>query len=385
MSEPQLVSLQSVSDLLSPGVALPFRVLDAEGRLLLAQGQHITDARQLKLLLERGACVVVDDAQAVRHARASAADGIGLTVDTRRLTWFDRWERHVWAIDDTLRLLSRGMAAVPQLDELVRQQMALVTSQPDAALYTLVRQDERRFALYSLVHARFTAAVVQLSGAILGWPENRLRVAVGAALTMNASTVELQARMAEASEPPSKKQKDQIRAHPERSAEMLRASGVVDADWLSAVEHHHEQVGGGGYPRGLQQPDEVARLLRATDVYCAKISPRAFRHPLAPQVAARQLFQEEKGGPMAGALIKAVGIYPPGDLVRLKNGEAAVVVRRAGAALQVAVVLSAQGRVVTGLPRRDTSQADCAITGPLAERAGVPLLLPEQVYGLLYA
>ena len=44
MSEPQLVSLQSVSDLLSPGVALPFRVLDAEGRLLLAQGHTWLEA-----------------------------------------------------------------------------------------------------------------------------------------------------------------------------------------------------------------------------------------------------------------------------------------------------------------------------------------------------
>ena len=42
-------------------------------------------------------------------------------------------------------------------------------------------------------------------------------------------------------------------------------------------------------------------------------------------MAARQLFQEEQGGALAGALIKAVGVYPPGDLVRLKNGDIGVV------------------------------------------------------------
>ena len=391
MSEqPTTLPLESVRDLMVPGAPLPFRVLDAHGRLLLAQGQRVLDVGQLKALLERGACVVYEEAKAVREARQQGAGGgfdTGKSMSTRKLTWFDRWERHIWDIDEALRQVGRDPAAMPLLDQLVQQQVALVTSQPDAALFTLLRQDERRFALYALIHARYTALVVQLTAVLLGWSTERVHRAVAVALTMNSSIIELQARMAEQADPPSKKQIEQIRAHPAKSAEMLRASGVTDIEWLTAVEDHHEQKGATGYPRAISDPGELARLLRAADVYTAKISPRAIRAPLTPQAAARQLFQEDPSSTIAGALIKAVGLYPPGDLVRLKNGESGIVVRRAaaGAGAEVAVLLTALGRPVSGGPRRDTAVAEFSIAGPIADRSAVPRLLPEQVFGLIYA
>lgn len=379
----QRLPLQRVGDLMVPGEPLPFRVLDAEGRLLLAQGQRVMDVRQLQALLERGASVVYEEAQAVREARAKAA-GAGPTLSTRKLTWFDRWESHVWDIDVALRNLSKGAGDLTALNALIDRQLAMVAGQPDAAIFTLLRQDDRRFALYSLLHARFTAMAVQLTAGILGWSPEQTRSAIAAALTMNVSMVELQARMAEQADPPTKKQLEQIRSHPAQSLEMLKAAGVEDEAWLSAVENHHEQTGGGGYPRAIESPGDLPRLVRACDVFTAKISPRALRPPLLSQVAARQLFQEEKGGALAGALIKAVGVYPPGDLVKLKNGEGGVVVRRLGAALEIAVLLSASGKPVLGGPRRNTGDPELGIVGPLQERAGLPRVLPEQVFGLLY-
>ena len=392
---PATLPLESVRDLMTPGAPLPFRIIDAQGRLLLAQGQCVQDVRQLKALLERGACVVYDDVQLVRRAREKGGGSGSAASSTRKLTWFDRWERHIWDIDDALRQVGRDPAAAPLLAQLVQQQMALVASQPDAALFTLLRQDDKRMALYALSHARHTALVVQLTAGLLGWDAQRVQCAVAVALTMNASIVELQARMADQADPPSKKQMDQIRGHPAKSAEMLRASGITDVEWLTGVEDHHEHKGTGGYPRGIGAPGELACVVRAADVYAAKLSPRALRPALAPQVAVRQLFQEDPGSSLAAALIRAVGLYPPGDLVRLKNGEAGIVVRRAsagsGAAVgavvgaEVVVLVTAAGKAVTGGPRRDTTQAEFAIAGAMVDRSAVPRVLPEQVFGLIYA
>jgi hypothetical protein len=388
----ETLALHSLQDLVSPGAILPFDLLDEQGRLLLARGKALQGERQLEALADRGACALAEAVHAERAARERAGGGGGGggadsgQAGSRQRTWFDRWEHHVWDIDTTLRRLEREPATA-RLDELVDQQIALVAAQPDAALFTLFRQDDRRFALYALTHARWTAAVVQLGAAQLSLDATQTRAAVAAALTMNASIVELQARMAEQRDPPTKRQLDQIRAHPTRSAEMLRQAGVDNAQWLQAVEEHHEQPGGGGYPGALAAPAELARLLRAADVFAAKVSPRAFRAPLAPQAAARQLFQEEKGSALAGALIKSVGVYPPGDLVRLKNGDIGVVARRAdtGRGAEVLVLASGTGRPAAGQLRRDTGQEEFAIAGPLAERASLPRLLPEQVFGLLYA
>ncbi len=389
----QTLPLQQVADLMRPGEPLPFKVLDAQGRLLLAEGQPVVDVQQLRALLDRGACVVQQEAEAVRAARGGGAAGSGPTYSARQLTWFDRWERHLWAIDDTLRDVGKGAGSAAVLHELATQQQALVSAQPDAALFTLLRQDDKRYALYALSHARHSALVVQLAAGVMGWPAERVRAAVLAALTMNTSIVELQARMAEQAGPPAKKQFDQLREHPLKSAALLRAVGVGaqpgDDEWLAAVEQHHERAGEGGYPAALAEPTELARLLRAADVYTAKLSPRAFRAPLPSQAAARQLLQEDATSPVTAAVIRAVGIYPPGDVVRLKNGEVAVMVTRAAASrgAQAAVLQSPSGKTQPGTTRRDTSQADTGVAGVLGatERAALPRLLPEQVYGLLQA
>jgi hypothetical protein len=99
------------------------------------------------------------------------------------------------------------------------------------------------------------------------------------------------------------------------------------------------------------------------------------------------LFQEERGGPIAAALIKAIGVYPPGDFVLLKSGEQAIVVQRAapGQAAQAAVLMAANGKPVAGGPRRDTSQPVYAITGPVIDRKGLTRVLPEAIYGIVDA
>ncbi len=380
MADPgRLVSLADLKDLVTPGMVLPFRLVDGQGRLLLNAGQAVHDERQWQLLVERGASADADEVQALRGTPAATEDA------PNTQTWFARMERRLWTLDDLLRGLGRGSTTAAALLDFADELIALVDRHPDAALFLCVRQEDRRFALYPLKHAQHAATVALLTARQLGWAEARIRSLVGAALTMNAAIVELQGRLAEQADPPSKRQRDQIRAHPEASRALLQDAGVGDTDWLQAVQDHHERADGGGYPRGEAAVGEMARLLRAADQFSAKLSPRALRAPLLPQLAARQLFEEEQGGALAAALIKAVGIYPPGDLVRLKSGEVGVVMQRAsaGSAAQVTVLLSPAGRPPHEPLRRDTAQPEFAITGPLGERSAVPRLLPEQVYGLL--
>jgi HD-GYP domain-containing protein (c-di-GMP phosphodiesterase class II) len=261
----------------------------------------------------------------------------------------------------------------------------LVDRDVDVALFMLVRQDDRRSALYALTHGLHAATLAALTGRQLGWDDARVRCIARAALTMNVSLLEVQATMAEQSEPPTKRQMELIRSHPGRSAQMLRDSGVTDAEWLDVVLDHHEQAGGGGYPRGLAQVSDNVRVLRAADVFTAKITPRALRAALAPQQAARELFQQEAGSLLAGALVKSVGVHPPGELVQLRSGEVAIVTRRAakGPSPVVACISNRNGQPMIDTLVRDTAQPEFAITGPYADRAKFPKVPPERVYGLI--
>lgn len=386
MSETERVPLHEVRDLIVVGVALPFRVLDADARLLLNEGQMVGSERQFESLIERGAWVERPKVEAARRARAGSSAAPAAAVQ-RQLTLFDQWERLLWELDELYRRLARAKAEAREIDAVAKTLLALVDRDVDVALFQCVRQDDRRFALYAIHHGLHCAVVGVLLARQLGWDQARQAPLVRAALTMNVAMAELQAQMAEQGEPPTTRQNELIRAHPAASVKLLQQAGVTDPLWLATVLDHHERDDGKGYPRGVSSVGDAARVLRAVDVFMAKISPRARRPPMAPQAAARQLFQQEGGAPLATALIRAIGVHPPGTLVQLKSGEIGVVARRppGSAAPVVAALTNLKGQPVTTTLQRDSTVPEFAVAQPIAEAGSLPKILPERVYGMIMA
>ena len=261
---------------------------------------------------------------------------------------------------------------------------ALVRRDPDIAIYLSVRQDPKRLQRYGLTHALHTALVAELAATQLAWADTDRQRFVQAALTMNLGIVDLQGRLAASDMRLTDADRTELRAHPQAAADTLAAAGIDDPLWLQAVVEHHERKGGSGYPRGLTDPSPLAVALRLVDVFMAKISPRASRDPLTIQDAARQMFLESDGSPVAAAVIKAYGIYPPGDFVQLANGERAVVIRRGADARtpQVAAITSPTGAPIVDTHVRDTADKAFAIAGAAAERKLVVRVPPERLYGL---
>ncbi len=376
------VPLASVRDLLRISHPLPFRVLDAQHRLLLNAGQVLLDEAQFETLVERGAWAERTLVEAARAARATAQRP---TSGAPPASLFDRWERLVWQFDKLARALVKGAAPGSAVAPFFASLEELIGRDPDVALFLCVRQDDRRFALYPLIHSIHCAVVTVLTGRQLGWPEAQLTSMGCAALTMNLSMLDLQALLAEQDTPATTKQRERIRAHPEASVTLLRAAGVDDPAWLTAVLQHHERPDGGGYPAGLTVVDESAQVLRAADVYMARISPRAKRPAVPPQTAARQLFQQRPGDPLAMAMIKVLGVHPPGSLLQLRSGEVAVAIRRtvSGTAPVVATLSDVGGLPSLQTHRRDTTQPEFAVQGPLLDTKAYPRVLPERVYGFV--
>lgn len=381
------VPLSEVRDLIDVDEPLPFRVLDEHGRLLLNLGQVVISESQFTQLLERGAWVERPRVEEVRLARTADTTGSRVPGAQRRATLFDLWERAVWDLDDASKRLGKGTITADELSELANRVVRLTERDADIALFGCIRQDDKRFALYALVHGLHCAVAACLTARVLKWDEATVRAVVGAAVTMNAPIAELQAVLAEQKDPPSKRQMDHIRAHPHGAAALLRRAGVTEATWLAAVEDHHERLGGGGYPRGVAEVGEPAQLLRIVDVYMAKVSPRASRPAMPPQQAARELFQQSGQSPLAMAVIRSLGAHPPGAIVQLASGEIAVVVRRpaSGTAPLVSTLTNRKGEPISSTTKRDTAEPAFAVIGAPAKGTSLPRVLPERVYGLVPA
>ena len=378
--------VKMVRTLVHFGVPSLWEVRDAEGHLLLARGGVIEDDEQLAALLAHGALIDPDEVKAAlaAHAAASGRAAEPPATDQRPVSLFGLWDKLLWRLERLTKDAKLEAGFPARLEELAGHLVQLVERDADIGIFLAVRQDQHRFPVYGLSHAVFTALICFLMSNRMGWPRERCITLVKAALTMNMSAFELQGRLAAQGVAMLEEQRVILHEHPLKSAQMLREIGVADEEWLTAVEQHHEWTDGTGYPRKLTQLSEMAMALKYADVFMAKISPRAIRRPLSVQEAARQLFKLDSGGAMAMAIIKEFGIYPPGEFVKLKSGELAVVVRRtASANTPIAMSITDKSGVpILHVARRETARPDYAITGLVADKSLVTRVPPERLYGL---
>ncbi len=364
------------------GMPLPWNVRDANERLLLSKGQIVDSQLQLDQLLERGAFVDFEEAKNAERLPVSQSSE---STIKRPPTIFSVWDD----LPNQLRLLFEDLKiandAEGRIDVFVKRLTALVDKDMDVALYHAVRQENADLYFYGYSHSIHTAVLSLLMARSLNWSESRIRSLMGAAITMNIPILVLQGQMAKQDVPARESQKLQIRQHPEAAVQWLQSRGVTDPEWLSAVLSHHEHPDGTGYHQGLKDIPEIALALRVTDVFMAKISPRILRAPLPIRDAAKQMYTEDKGGPLSNAVIKEFGVYPPGEVVKLVSGETAVVMRRSGnpKCPKVACLSDANGQPVKHNVHYDTAMPAHAIAGSAPAPKNIDRLPPERIFGYI--
>lgn len=367
--------LKLVESQIQIGVPLPWNVRNQDSTLLLAKDYVVRNESQLEMLLDRGMYVDIEEVRAIEALQAAA--------QPPPASIYERWTRAIDALEALLPALEAKPDFIARIHALAADIIALAAQDPDIGLFMAIRQDQARHLRYGYSHTVYTALLSILMAQRLGWQEDRVQRLALAALTMNASIAELQGQMAFQDYPVLDRQRTQIRKHPLESAAQLERIGITDATWLATVREHHERIDGSGYPTGSSTVDEAAQLLHMADQFMARISPRTLHPAMGVQEAARQAFRDDKGGPLARALIRELGIYPPGDFVQLANGELGVVIRRGAEARTplVAAITDTQGRSVTSTLQRDTALPEFAITGPAADRSLLARVPPERLYG----
>jgi hypothetical protein len=213
------------------------------------------------------------------------------------------------------------------LAEAAQPVMALIERDPDLAIFQVVKQGTTGKS-QGISRAVHSAIASTLAARRLNWSPIDAQRSFKAALTMNISVLDLQAKLANQTTPLTPAQREAIQAHPHESVKMLEASGVTDRDWLVGVEQHHEEPDGSGYPKKLIDITDIATLLRSADIYTAKLAGRAGRSAMMADAAARNFFTARTQHPVTAALIKEFGLYPPGSYVRLVTGEFGIVIKR---------------------------------------------------------
>ena len=372
------------------GQALPFALRGATGALLAQKGYVIRTRAELEVLITRGVTLCIDTDESGDSHRHYLSQLQGMLLSDKPLGHIaemkiaaanqDGRDDDEGGMPDWhgLQLHATNLLRSPQSSDFSprfwRLNETLVRSSeqmPDATLLALVHISAQETKMYSATHSMLVACVCMIvARGTLRWPEAQVRRVGCAALGMNVAMTELQDQLALQTDPLDAAQIAAVESHALRSADLLLAQGINDPLVLDAVRHHHHRAP--GTMASKTEAQQLARLLQRADIFAARLAPRAVRTPM-PVTAAMQAcyYDEEQQVDETGvAIVKSLGVYPPGAFVRLASKEVGLVLKRGATATtpRVAVLLNRDDMPTGEMIPRDTSVPAWKITGPVAQR-----------------
>jgi HD-GYP domain-containing protein (c-di-GMP phosphodiesterase class II) len=211
-----------------------------------------------------------------------------------------------------------------------RWMKTLLERDADVGLYLLFQLATNSSAGYSTAHSLICGVLCHLIANELKLGFNERDSLVHAAMTMNISMTAMQDQLAVQTEKLSALQLDTIRNHAAKGGLLLTSLEVSDELWVEIVASHHDENTDKIELRLLPPRKRLVRILRVVDRYAAMISPRKSREGRSSAESVRTImtgnsaYNDEVGH----ALVRAVGLCPPGTYVRMEDSTLAVVMRR---------------------------------------------------------
>lgn len=343
------------------GKPLEQAVYNADGQLLLNKGSVLRDPGAKQKLLAMGHKEVVPGAAPVAPAPVAPRA--------------EQLREPVFALVQHAAVTLNAMLVDQQADVHRDQFIARIRSLAGRLQAACQQDPEAAIAAIHLFHEGEYALRHHLSvgvvSALLAEADGRLDKAQQHSLICAALTHDIGIySLANHSGGLTEEKRREINQHPITSCAILKDIGVDDELWLEAVLQHHERQDGSGYPLSLSGGaiSLHGSLLAVADVYCAMTRPRPYR-PKAyfPMAAMRDLYvgqSQQLDNALIQKLIKALGLIPPGTIVKLKNGEIAVVKKRStNNAPQAFCLYNRQGMPMASPDARNTALPDYAIQG----------------------
>ncbi|MBS7349397.1 MAG: phosphohydrolase [Comamonas sp.] len=355
------------------GQPLPFPLRGVGGVLLVNKGLVIRSSKELQDLVVRGQTLYVDTDEAGPEYRSYVARlqsmlytdkplgeianvAIQVARDTseqEKVNQHPEWES--WQLRWTQLLHKPNPATfAEQFDRQLNALLRYTKKNPNAALLALIHLSAQELRNYCATHSMLTAVICTLvAHETLNWPAPHIRTLASAAMGMNLGMAALQDELALQGGPLTAAQAQAIDSHADRSVALGKELGISDPIWEMAVQYHHYRDPGplAEKPIGRQ----MARLIQRADIFGARIAPRAARHASAATPAMKACYYDETQAvdEAGAAIVKTLGIYPPGTWVQLASDEIGVVIQRNAHAAtpKISVFLNNQGIPCEPLPR----------------------------------
>lgn len=384
------------NDQLRFGDKLPFGLYDRNGLLLVPCGASIADRTKFERLRTKALFVTESEADVFRRWQGAPAEALmaqghmrlehiaqarvvgerrnapAVSEHQRKLSLSESFEQLMRTVHIALRDARPSAEWLLTMEDAMDPVRTFARTRPEHTLFLLFQHLGHDTTHYNAHHSTLCAVVAAQVARTLRWPEDRIRSLVSAAFTMNVTVSALQDELAGQATAMRADQQQQVQQHPTTSAELLEGAGVTDTLWLDLVRLHHDADLRTLPMDTLSDTQRLARLLYTVDQFTARISLRASRAPMPPLLAAQDTCVGADGRPddLGAALIRTIGMYPPGSYVELYNREMAVVLSRGQRVNEpvVAAIVGSSGMALTQPSVRHTTVPARAVKGAVPSK-----------------
>ncbi|MGF1779163.1 HD-GYP domain-containing protein [Vibrio nomapromontoriensis] len=239
---------------------------------------------------------------------------------------FDRSLARIRSIMAKLR--SRPELAIQESELLVEDIVDSLLSEDEVTLHLMGSKSEFEDLYF---HCLNVSVLSMMIAKAKGFSGKKIKDVGMGALFHDIGKVKIPSVILRKTTPLSEPEHNYLKLHTKYGADIARAIGTLPDDVITVIEQHHELLDGSGYPLGLRgdEIDSVTQIIsvaNAFDGLCHHQNPSEKKIPYA---ALSYLYKHSKhlyNAENLNMLIKYMGVYPPGTIVKLSNDMVGLVI-----------------------------------------------------------
>ncbi|OHB31449.1 MAG: hypothetical protein A2X84_11795 [Desulfuromonadaceae bacterium GWC2_58_13] len=204
---------------------------------------------------------------------------------------------------------------------------------------------------YTFTHSVNVSVIALVVGQAYGLPEDKLRTLGLGALLHDIGKLIIDKDIITKPGRLTAEEYEEIKKHPFSGSEIASKMDGVSDEVIDIILGHHLNYDRSGYPADARgrKISILADMTTIADTYDAMTTLRSYQRPVTPRIATenlRKLSGTALHPQLLATLIKALGPYPVGSLVRLDSNEIGVITRVASRekdAVEMKIIFSASG------------------------------------------
>ncbi len=226
---------------------------------------------------------------------------------------------------DELRL--GGVVDTEQAKSTVNECVDSVIRNPDALMWmSKLRTQDSHIAEHCL-----NVCILAVSfGRHMGMDEQELKLLGLCGLMHDIGKMRVDPKLLAKRDNLTEREEKVLKAHSIYGRNLLMSSPGVYTGAIDVAYSHHERIDGKGYPRGIKGAgiSHFTKMITIVDAYDDMTANREYAESITCTEALKTIYRNrgiQFDERLSLEFIKAIGLYPPGSLVELKNGLVGIV------------------------------------------------------------